>query len=71
MREISIKLVKKNPVPVWLGTSLLLATALDTKTEGPGVSIWPWNLNMPTSRIYDFKGKQTNLWSCNVISRTD
>ncbi|MCM4172703.1 hypothetical protein DHD32_14520 [Arenibacter sp. TNZ] len=66
------KIVEKSCACVGLGTSALLAYGLDTKTEGPGVSICPGPNMAYYSRIMTLKEMTDHIYGRgNVISRTD
>src|SRR5690606_38452748 len=57
---------------VGLGTSALLAYDLDTKTEGPGVSICPGPNMAYYSKIVSLQEMTDHIYGrSNIISRTD
>lgn len=66
------KITEKSCTCVGLGTSALLAYGLDTKTEGPGVSICPGPNMAYYSKIMTLKEMIDHIYGRgNVISRTD
>ncbi|MCK0146783.1 hypothetical protein MWU78_14090 [Arenibacter sp. F26102] len=66
------KITEKSCTCVGLGTSALLAYGLDTKTEGPGVSICPGPNMAYYSKIMTLKDMVDHIFGRgNVISRTD
>lgn len=66
------KITEKSCTCVGLGTSALLAYGLDTKTEGPGVSICPGPNMAYYSKIMTLKEMVDHIYGRgNVISRTD
>ncbi|MFV0541551.1 MAG: hypothetical protein ACK5MZ_10015 [Aestuariibaculum sp.] len=66
------KIVEKSCTCVGLGTSALLAYNLDTKTEGPGVSICPGPNMAYYSKIMSLKNITDHIYGRgNVITRTD
>jgi hypothetical protein len=66
------KIVEKSCTCVGLGTSALLAYGLDTKTEGPGVSICPGPNMAYYSKIMSLKEMVDHIYGRgNVITRTD
>ncbi len=66
------KITEKSCTCVGLGTSALLAYGLDTKTEGPGVSICPGPNMAYYSKIMTLKDMVDHIYGRdNVISRTD
>lgn len=65
-------IVKKTCICVGLGTSALLVNDLDTKTEGPGVSVCPGPNMAYFSKIMTLKEMVNHIYGKNsVISRTD
>ncbi len=66
------KITEKSCTCVGLGTSALLAYGLDTKTEGPGVSICPGPNMAYFSKIMTLKEMTDHIYGrANVIVRTD
>jgi hypothetical protein len=66
------KITEKSCTCVGLGTSALLAYGLDTKTEGPGVSICPGPNMAYYSKIMSLKEMVDHIYGRgNVITRTD
>src|SRR5690606_28581757 len=66
------KITEKSGTRVGLGTSALLAYALDTKTEGPGVSICPGPNMAYYSKIVSLQEMTDHIYGrTNIISRTD
>ncbi|RTE54725.1 hypothetical protein EHW67_06040 [Arenibacter aquaticus] len=66
------KITEKSCTCVGLGTSALLAYGLDTKTEGPGVSICPGPNMAYYSKIMTLKEMTDHIYGrANVIVRTD
>lgn len=66
------KITEKSCTCVGLGTSALLAYGLDTKTEGPGVSICPGPNMAYYSKIISLKEMADHIYGrTNIISRTD
>ncbi|WP_298473958.1 hypothetical protein [uncultured Maribacter sp.] len=66
------KIVEKSCTCVGLGTSALLAYGLDTKTEGPGVSICPGPNMAYYSKIMKLEEMIDHIYGrANVITRTD
>lgn len=66
------KITEKSCTCVGLGTSALLAYGLDTKTEGPGVSICPGPNMAYFSKIMTLKEMTDHIYGrTNVIVRTD
>ncbi len=66
------KITEKSCTCVGLGTSALLTYGLDTKTEGPGVSICPGPNMAYYSKIMALKEMVDHIYGRgNVISRTD
>lgn len=66
------KITEKSCTCVGLGTSALLAYNLDTKTEGPGVSICPGPNMAYYSKIVPLQEMVDHIYGrTNIISRTD
>jgi len=66
------KITEKTCTCVGLGTSTLLAYNLDTKVEGPGVSICPGPNMAYYSRIMSLKNMTDHIYGRdNMITRTD
>jgi len=66
------KITEKSCTCVGLGTSALLAYGLDTRTEGPGVSICPGPNMAYYSKIMTLKEMTDHIYGrANVIVRTD
>ena len=66
------KITEKSCTCVGLGTSALLAYDLDTKTEGPGVSICPGPNMAYYSKIVSLQEMTDHIYGrANIISRTD
>lgn len=66
------KITEKSCTCVGLGTSALLAYDLDTKTEGPGVSICPGPNMAYYSKIVSLQEMVDHIYGrTNIISRTD
>ncbi|WP_372752899.1 hypothetical protein [Mariniflexile sp.] len=66
------KITEKSCTCVGLGTSALLAYGLDTKKEGPGVSICPGPNMAYYSKIMSLKNMTDHIYGRdNMISRTD
>lgn len=66
------KITEKSCTCVGLGTSALLVYGLDTKTEGPGVSICPGPNMAYYSKIISLKEMTDHIYGhANIISRTD
>lgn len=66
------KITEKSCTCVGLGTSALLAYNLDTKTEGPGVSICPGPNMAYYSKIVSLQEMTDHIYGrSNIISRTD
>lgn len=70
-KELS-RIVDKTCICVGLGTSALLVNGLDTKTEGPGVSICPGPNMAYFSETMSLKTMVDHIYGrTNVIKRTD
>ncbi|MCM4167763.1 hypothetical protein KCTC52924_01434 [Arenibacter antarcticus] len=66
------KITEKSCTCVGLGTSALLSYGLDTKTEGPGVSICPGPNMAYYSKIVSLKEMTGHIYGrTNIITRTD
>ncbi|MBN1650022.1 MAG: hypothetical protein JW857_01765 [Bacteroidales bacterium] len=66
------KIVEKSCICVGLGTSALLANNLDTKAEGPGVSVCPGPNMAYFSKSMSLKEMIDHIYGkANMISRTD
>ncbi|MFO7444811.1 MAG: hypothetical protein R6W90_00525, partial [Ignavibacteriaceae bacterium] len=66
------KIVEKSCICVGLGTSVLLANNLDTKVEGPGVSVCPGPNMAYFSKVMTLKEITDHIYGrINVITRTD
>lgn len=66
------KITEKSCTCVGLGTSALLAYDLDTRTEGPGVSICPGPNMAYYSKIVSLQEMVDHIYGrTNIISRTD
>lgn len=66
------KVVDKSCICVGLGTSALLVNGLDTKTEGPGVSVCPGPNLAYFSKKMSLKEMNDHIYGrTNVISRND
>ena len=66
------KVVDKSCICVGLGTSALLVHGLDTKTEGPGVSVCPGPNMAYFSKLMSLKEITDHIYGrINVITRTD
>ncbi len=65
-------IVEKSCICVGLGTSILLANNLDTKTEGKGVSICPGPNMAYFERIYSLKEMTDHIYGrTNILTRKD
>ncbi|WP_150451820.1 hypothetical protein [Arenibacter lacus] len=66
------KITEKSCTCVGLGTSALLAYDLDTKTEGPGVSVCPGPNMAYYSKIVSLQEMTDHIYGrTNIIARTD
>jgi len=66
------KIVDKSCICVGLGTSSLLINDIETKTEGPGISICPGPNMAYFSKLMSLKEMTSHIYGrVNVISRTD
>ena len=71
-QEAIDKVVDKSCICVGLGTSALLVNNLDTKKEGPGVSVCPGPNMAYFSKIMSLKEITDHIYGrINVITRTD
>lgn len=71
-REEYEKIVEKSCICVGLGTSALLVNSLDTRTEGPGVSVCPGPNLAYFSRKMSLKDITDHIYGkSNMITRTD